>query len=136
MYVRVSFCISSYRPFVIHVESSFQIEDALHSIAILSLSITMEYIYLGLFSAMVYNFQCASLHIPITSIPKYFINVDIIERELFFKFPFRLLISSVCRQNKVIIYFYQFGQLDSLSQILVIIQHYIIRLLSLFWFGY
>ena len=96
----------------------------------------MEYIYLGLFSAMVYNFQCASLRIPITSIPKYFINVDVIERELFFKFPFRLLISSVYRQNNVIIYFYQFGQLDSLSQILVIIRHYIIRLLSLFRFGY
>ena len=77
----------------------------------------MEYLYisLGLFSAMMYNFQCASLGILITSIPKYFINVGIIERELFFKFLFRLLISSVYRQNNVILYFYQFGQLDSLS---------------------
>ena len=81
---------------------------------------------------MVHNFQCASLGILITSIPKYFINADIIERELFFKFLFRLLISSVYRQNNVIIHFYQFGQLDCSFKLLVIIQHYIIMLLSLF----
>ena len=102
--------------------------------AILSLPITMEYlyVYLGFFSAMVHNFQCASLGILVTSIPKYFINDDIIERELFLKFLFRLLISSVYRQNNVIIYFYQFGQLDCSFKLLVIIQHYIIMLLSLF----
>ena len=31
-----------------------------------------------------YNFQCSSLVILVISIEKYFINVDIIERELFF----------------------------------------------------
>ena len=77
---------TTFKPFVIHIESSFQIEDAFHGIANLSLSFVMEYLYmyLGYFSAIVYNFQCASLIILITSMAKYFINVDIIERELFF----------------------------------------------------
>ena len=63
----------------------FQIEDASHGIASLSLSIAMEYLYmyLGYFSAIVYNFQCASLVILITSTAKYFINVDIVDREFF-----------------------------------------------------
>ena len=52
--------------------------------------------YSGYFSAMVYNFQCASLVILVTSMAKYFIHVDIIERE-FFKFLFRLLSASVYR---------------------------------------
>ena len=44
---------TTFQPFVIHIESSFQIEDALHGIANLSLSIAMEYLYmyLGYFSA-------------------------------------------------------------------------------------
>ncbi|SBO33488.1 hypothetical protein ANAPC2_01372 [Anaplasma phagocytophilum] len=80
------------------MESSFQIEDAFHGIAILNISIAMEYLsmYSGYFSAMVYNFQCASLVILVTSMAKYFIHVDIIERE-FFKFLFRLLSASVYR---------------------------------------
>ena len=63
----------------------FQIENASHGIASLSLSIAMEYLYmyLGYFSAIVYNFQCASLVILITSTAKYFINVDIVDREFF-----------------------------------------------------
>ena len=45
----------------------------------------MEYLsmYSGYFSAMVYNFQCASRVILVTSMAKYFIHVDIIEREFF-----------------------------------------------------
>ena len=45
----------------------------------------MEYLsmYSGYFSARVYNFQCASLFILVTSMAKYFIHVDIIEREFF-----------------------------------------------------
>ena len=82
------FCGSAtnFQSFVIYVESSFQIEDAFHGIASLSLCITMEYLYmyLGYFSAIVHNFQGASLVILITSMAKYFINVDIIERQLFF----------------------------------------------------
>ena len=88
----------TFQSFVIHIESSFQVEDAFHGIAILSLSITMEYLcmYSGYFSAIVYNFKCASLVILVTSMAKYFIHVDIIERE-FFKFLFRLLSASVYR---------------------------------------
>ena len=77
------------------MESSFQIEDAFHGIAILNISIAMEYLsmYSGYFSAMVYNSQCASLVILVTSMAKYFINVDIIERELFFfLIPFQIII--------------------------------------------
>ena len=72
----------------------FQIEDASHGIASLSLSIAMEYLYmyLGYFSAIVYNFQCASLVILVTSTAKYFIDVDSIERGLFFKIPFQNII--------------------------------------------
>ena len=90
---------TTFQPFVIHIESSFQIEDAFHGIANLSLSIAMEYLYmyLGYFSAIVYNFQCASLVILITSMAKYFINVDIIEMEFFLKFLFRLLSANVYR---------------------------------------
>ena len=42
-------------------------------------------------SARVYNFQCASLVILVTSMAKCFIHVDIIERE-FFKIPFQIII--------------------------------------------
>ena len=84
----------TFQSFVIYIESSFQIEDAFRGIAILSLSIAMEYLYMysGYFSAIVYNFQCASLVILITSMAKYFINVDIIKRELFFYIPFQIII--------------------------------------------
>ena len=84
----------TFQSFVIHIESSFQVEDAFHGIAILSLSITMEYLcmYSGYFSAIVYNFKCASLVILVPSMAKYFINVDIIERELFFLIPFQIII--------------------------------------------
>ena len=46
----------------------------------------MGYLYMssGYFSAIMYNFQCACLVILIISMAKYFINVEIIERELFF----------------------------------------------------
>ncbi|KAM9703005.1 uncharacterized protein ACBT57_023014 isoform 3-T4 [Dama dama] len=49
--------------------SEMSIEDAFHGIAILSLSIAMEYLckYSGYFSAITYNFQCASLVILVTS---------------------------------------------------------------------
>ena len=50
------------------------------------------YMYLGYFSAVVYNFQCASLVILITCMGKYFVNVDIIEMELFFLIPFQIVI--------------------------------------------
>ena len=75
----------TFQSFVIHIESSFQIEDAFHGIAIVSHSIVMAYPYMssGYFSAIVYNFQCASLVILITSTAKYFINVDIVDREFF-----------------------------------------------------
>ena len=47
------------------IESSFQIEAALHIIAILSVSITGISLHLFriFFSAIMYNFQCASLGI-------------------------------------------------------------------------
>ena len=48
--------------------------------------------YSGYFSAITYNFQCASLVILVPSMAKYFINVDIIERELFFLIPFQIII--------------------------------------------
>ena len=53
----------------------------------------MEYLsmYSGQFSARVYNFQCASLVILVTSMAKCIIHVDIIERE-FFKIPFQIII--------------------------------------------
>ena len=76
----------TFQSFVIHIESSFQIGDEFHGIVILSLSITMVYLYMysAYFSAIVYNFQCVSLVILVTSMAMYFINVDITERELFF----------------------------------------------------
>ena len=76
---------ATFQPFVIHIESSFQIEDAFHGIANWSLFIAMEYLSmsLGYFSAIMYHFQCASLVILIPSIAKSFINVDKIEGELF-----------------------------------------------------
>ena len=90
------FCGSAtnFQSFVIYVESSFQIEDAFHGIAIVSHSIVMAYPYMssGYFSAIVYNFQCASLVILVTSTAKYFIDVDSIERGLFFKIPFQNII--------------------------------------------
>ena len=39
-----------------------------------------DWLYSGEFSARVYNFQCASLVILVTSMAKCFIHVDIIER--------------------------------------------------------
>ena len=43
-----------FQPSVIHIESSFQIEDAFHGIAISSLSVAMEYVcmHLGHVSAL------------------------------------------------------------------------------------
>ena len=70
-----------------HIESSFQIEDAFHGIAILSLSIAIGYLYM--YSGYFFQQSCVSSGVPGLSSSLYpwqiiFINVDIIERELFF----------------------------------------------------
>ena len=75
----------------------------------------MGYLYMssGYFSAIMYNFQCACLVILIISMAKYFINVEIIERELFFFNSFSDYYLLVYTDKTVYIHFYQFGQLDS-----------------------
>ena len=57
--------------------------------------------------------QCARLVVLITSMAKYFINADTIERELLFKNSFSDYYFLVYTDKTVIIHFYQFGQLDS-----------------------
>ena len=68
----------------------------------------MEYLSmaLGYFSAIMYHFQCASLVILIPSIAKSFINVDVIEGELFVSIPFQIVICwciqiTLCRHSFV-----------------------------------
>ena len=87
------------------------------------------YIYVGLFSAVMYNFQWASLGILIKSIPKYLTNVDIFEREL----PFQI-INCYCMQIKLCYHLFLSVWTTLSLKLLVRIQHYIIRLLSLFLF--
>ena len=55
---------------------------------------------------------CQSV-VLITSVAKYFINADTIERELLFKNSFSDYYFLVYTDKTVIIHFYQFGQLDS-----------------------
>ena len=55
---------TTFQPFIIHIESSFQIEDAFHGIANLSLCIAMEYLYmyLGYFQP-----SCIISNVPVLS---------------------------------------------------------------------
>ena len=90
---------TTFQPFVIYIESSFQIEDAFHGIANLSLSIAMEhlYMYLGYFQP-----SCIISSVPVLSSSlrpwqSILFMLTLLKGNCFFKFLFRLLFASIYR---------------------------------------
>ena len=90
---------TAFQPFVIHIESSFQIEDAFRGVAILSLSVAMEYVCmcLGHVSALCRISSVPGLLSSLHPWQSIVLMLTLLKGDCFFKFLFRLLFASVYR---------------------------------------